>query len=431
MSLPYHNPLWVADRAILLDHLTRGRFMLGIGPGILATDAHMVGLDPAELRNYLQEDFPVLMHLLRSDEPISIDTGRYELVDARCQLDRYSDFDVAVASIFTPSGPLLAGRYGIGLLQLSGLTPEGMAVLPKHWEVVEKTAAEYGTTVAEEDWRVVGIMHLAETRDRAIDDVRFGINEYFDYIQHTIGGKGYAAAGSTFDDRLEWAMSTGNALVGTPADAIAKLEELVDASGGRVGRVLVLGAGVGIARGDATLVRAVRPARHADVPRNDEPNANVARDTRGGVRRAHCAANRRRHQVHRRAHGPRARVRLSVGAGSTRTRRTWETPPASARPLRPRRVRGCLDPFAAMLGMAEVLAIPRSQPAAAEAPFGAGAVAHPFIRVEVGECFVEPVLGLEHMMARLAVHDAVRMRVVVEVDHVVRDEVHRAVKVPQ
>jgi limonene 1,2-monooxygenase len=31
LSLPYHNPLWVADRIILLDHLTRGRCMLGLG----------------------------------------------------------------------------------------------------------------------------------------------------------------------------------------------------------------------------------------------------------------------------------------------------------------------------------------------------------------------------------------------------------------
>jgi limonene 1,2-monooxygenase len=201
----------------------------------------MVGLDPGELRNYLQEDFPVLMHLLRSDEPISIDTGRYKLVDARCQLDPYSDFDVAVASIFTPSGPLLAGRYGIGLLQLSGLTPESMAVLPKHWETVEKTAAEHGTTVQPEAWRVVGIMHIAETRDRAIEDVRFGLDPYFDYIQQTLGAQGYAAAGATFDSRLEWAMETGNALIGTPDDAIAKLQELVDASGGNVGAFLFWG----------------------------------------------------------------------------------------------------------------------------------------------------------------------------------------------
>jgi hypothetical protein len=32
VSLSYHNPLWVAERIVLLDHLTRGRVMLGVGP---------------------------------------------------------------------------------------------------------------------------------------------------------------------------------------------------------------------------------------------------------------------------------------------------------------------------------------------------------------------------------------------------------------
>src|SRR5215468_9221698 len=38
-SLPYHNPLMLADRFVLLDHLTRGRAMLGCGPGQLTSDA--------------------------------------------------------------------------------------------------------------------------------------------------------------------------------------------------------------------------------------------------------------------------------------------------------------------------------------------------------------------------------------------------------
>src|SRR5206468_5450531 len=40
-SPPYHPPLTVADRMVLLDHLTRGRSMLGVGPGQLASDAVM------------------------------------------------------------------------------------------------------------------------------------------------------------------------------------------------------------------------------------------------------------------------------------------------------------------------------------------------------------------------------------------------------
>ncbi|MBL4863286.1 MAG: LLM class flavin-dependent oxidoreductase, partial [Rhodobiaceae bacterium] len=32
-SLPYHHPLMLADRINQLDHMTRGRVMLGVGPG--------------------------------------------------------------------------------------------------------------------------------------------------------------------------------------------------------------------------------------------------------------------------------------------------------------------------------------------------------------------------------------------------------------
>ena len=46
VSVSYHNPLWVAERIVMLDHLTRGRVMLGVGPGSLPTDSAMIGLTP-------------------------------------------------------------------------------------------------------------------------------------------------------------------------------------------------------------------------------------------------------------------------------------------------------------------------------------------------------------------------------------------------
>ena len=45
VSLPYHHPLMVADRIVLLDHLTRGRVNFGVGPGGHLTDARMLGID--------------------------------------------------------------------------------------------------------------------------------------------------------------------------------------------------------------------------------------------------------------------------------------------------------------------------------------------------------------------------------------------------
>src|SRR6202030_1254324 len=45
ISLPYHHPMMVADRIVQLDHMTRGRVMFGAGPGLLASDALMLGID--------------------------------------------------------------------------------------------------------------------------------------------------------------------------------------------------------------------------------------------------------------------------------------------------------------------------------------------------------------------------------------------------
>ena len=46
-SLPYHHPFMVAQRWVQLDHMTRGRAMLGCGPGALTSDAYMLGIEPS------------------------------------------------------------------------------------------------------------------------------------------------------------------------------------------------------------------------------------------------------------------------------------------------------------------------------------------------------------------------------------------------
>src|ERR1700709_2497738 len=72
-SLAYHNPLWVAERMVLLDHLTRGRAMLGVGPGSLPTDSAMIGLSPTETRALMDVNFAVVMRLLRGEQPVTVD----------------------------------------------------------------------------------------------------------------------------------------------------------------------------------------------------------------------------------------------------------------------------------------------------------------------------------------------------------------------
>src|ERR1039457_5007749 len=64
-SLPYHHPFMLADRMVLLDHLTKGRIMLGCGPGQLTSDAHMLGIPPDQQRTRMDEALDAIVRLLR------------------------------------------------------------------------------------------------------------------------------------------------------------------------------------------------------------------------------------------------------------------------------------------------------------------------------------------------------------------------------
>jgi limonene 1,2-monooxygenase len=243
LSLPYHNPLWVADRIILLDHLSKGRVMLGLGPGALTTDAYMIGIDPLEQRNALEEDVDVLKRLL-AGETVSIKTDRYTLVEARTQLRPYSDFEVAVAAVASPTGPRIAGKYGDGVLSIgatmSAMAPDGIDTLALHWDVMEQKAAEYGQVADRSKWRLVGPMHIAETREQAREDVKHGIDAWFDYFQEVQSAVHFEVAGKSTDERTDFVINSGLGVIGTPDDAIEQISKLQDQSKGGFGAYLVM-----------------------------------------------------------------------------------------------------------------------------------------------------------------------------------------------
>src|SRR5213082_232463 len=98
-SLPYHHPLMLADRMVLLDHLTRGRVMLGCGPGALPSDAFMMGIPTDKQRDRMEESLETILALFKGGERITRESDWFTLRDAELQLRPYSDpFEVAVAA---------------------------------------------------------------------------------------------------------------------------------------------------------------------------------------------------------------------------------------------------------------------------------------------------------------------------------------------
>ena len=240
-SLPYHHPLILADRIVMLDHLTRGRMMFGAGPGQLTSDAAMLGIPPEMQRPRMEESFDVIMRLFRG-ETVTKHTDWFVCEEAVLQMKPYSNFPVAVASSISPSGSKLAGRYGTGLLSIAATEPAAFQVLDYNFNVWQEEAALHGHVADRSQWRLMGPMHIAETEKQARENCKYGLQWVFEYLSHIIPvGDPSDAPPTDYDAFVDFANESGRMVIGTPEMAIAQLERLREKTGG-FGAYLFLGA---------------------------------------------------------------------------------------------------------------------------------------------------------------------------------------------
>ena len=88
------------------------------------------------------------------------------------------------------------------------------------------------------NWRIVTFAHVAETREQARADVKFGLADF----------KRYFGEVATFpiippevtDDPAEYLVTSGLACIGTPEDCIRHFERLWKGSNGGLGGILLL-----------------------------------------------------------------------------------------------------------------------------------------------------------------------------------------------
>jgi len=230
-SLPYHQPLMLADRIMLLDHLTRGRVMFGVGPGALPSDAFMMGIDPGRQREMMDEALGALVPLL-SGERVTMETSWFTLRDAQLHLRPFTKprVEIGVAAQVSPAGSRAAGKHGLSLLSIGATTTGGFDALSGQWQICEQKASEHGKTVDRGRWRLVGPMHIAETRAKAREDVRFGLEKWLDYFRR-VAALPLAPEGP-IDDAVDALNATGFAVIGDVDDAVAQIERLQAQSGG-------------------------------------------------------------------------------------------------------------------------------------------------------------------------------------------------------
>jgi limonene 1,2-monooxygenase len=137
--------------------------------------------------------------------------------------------EMAVAAAISPSGALAAGRHGLGMLSIGGTNDEAMKHHRHNWELYTEQAQQNGHVPDRKNWRLVTMMHIAETREQARENVRYGLDKFCDYFRDVAT---FPIVPNDITDRYQHMVDSGMACIGTPDDAIAYIERLLEGSGG-------------------------------------------------------------------------------------------------------------------------------------------------------------------------------------------------------
>ena len=186
----------------------------------------------------MAEALDVILRLFRG-EIVTEKTEWYTFVNARAHLLPYTKPypEVAVVSAVTPSGGRLAGKYDLSMICVAATNPFGFDALDANWKIASDIAAEQGRTMDPARLRLVGPMHIAETRAKAYENCKFGFERYLGYLNNN-QPRFLPPAGA---DPAEWFVENKFGVIGTPDDAIALIERL-QAKQGDVRRDAATGA---------------------------------------------------------------------------------------------------------------------------------------------------------------------------------------------
>ncbi len=241
VNLPFHHPFHVAERIAFLDHLTRGRAILGIGPSNLVTDKRLFAIAQDTLYPMMRESVDLIVRFLETPDPFDHEGEFWSFRDMRLQLRSYQQprLPLAIASTSGSDDVLgLAARHD--MILMSGVGKKRPSTLARNWARLGELAATHDKTPSRDNWRLATAMYLAETRDEAWADIRTGIlreAEYFAKIGLKPVYESYP--GQPIEEfTAESCVEARDWVVGTPDDAIAWIEAKQAETGGFGGVML-------------------------------------------------------------------------------------------------------------------------------------------------------------------------------------------------
>lgn len=170
-NLPHSHPVVIASNVALLDNLLQGRFIFGIGAGILRSDAEALGILDQDRGAMFVEAIDQILAIWQGQAPYDIKGKFWNVSTAKTLWP-----EVGIGNIVKPfqkphppivgtasdpdsKGLIALGKRGWGPVSSNLLHPN---CLGNHWVNYSKGAAEGGHTVDRSIWRVARSIFVAE-----------------------------------------------------------------------------------------------------------------------------------------------------------------------------------------------------------------------------------------------------------------------------
>ncbi len=102
--------------------------------------------------------------------------------------------------------------------------------------IYEETCRRHGHTADRSRWQFAVQIHLAESREQARKDVEYGLEKWIGYANDIVPAPNPPPRGLA--DPASWMLKNERAIIGTPDDAVEKIEHMLEVTGG-FGGILV------------------------------------------------------------------------------------------------------------------------------------------------------------------------------------------------
>jgi alkanesulfonate monooxygenase SsuD/methylene tetrahydromethanopterin reductase-like flavin-dependent oxidoreductase (luciferase family) len=172
-NLSQSHPVLIAAHAAMFDHLAQGRFIFGISPGALSSDAEALGILDQDRNKMLAEAIDVILAIWERDPPYDIDFpgNRYKVSVARTQ-----DLDIGRGYLYKPyqkPRPEIVGTvlapYSKGVIRMGERDFHPLSAnfllskwLASHWQNYCEGKRNVGATPNPEDWRIARTIFVAD-----------------------------------------------------------------------------------------------------------------------------------------------------------------------------------------------------------------------------------------------------------------------------